>query len=54
MLDLSKLLMYKTYYDKLNPYSGEITFDLHYIDTDAFVLSLNISDNIKCHYLWKD
>ena len=44
VLELSKLHMYETYYDKLQPYFGEENIQLHYIDTDAFVLSLNTND----------
>ena len=46
-LELSKLLMYETYYDKLQPYFGQENIKLHYIDTDAFVLSVNTKDIIK-------
>ena len=44
VLELSKLHMYETYFDKLQPYFGEENIQLHYIDTDAFVLSLNTND----------
>ena len=47
VLELSKLHMYETYYDKLQPYFGEKNLHLHYIDTDAFVLSLKTQDIIK-------
>ena len=40
ILGLSKLHMYETYYDKLQPYFGQENIQLHYNDTDAFVLSL--------------
>ena len=46
-LELSKLPMYETYYDNLQPYSGQGNFQKHYIDTDAFVLSMNTKDSIK-------
>ena len=39
--------MYETYYDKLQPYFGQEKIQLHYIDTDAFVLSLKTQDFIK-------
>ena len=39
--------MYETYYDKLQPYFGQENNQLHYIDTDAFVLSVNTKDIIK-------
>ena len=41
ILELSKLHMYEIYYDKLQPRFGQEIIQLHYIDTDAFVLSLN-------------
>ena len=47
VLELSKLLMYETYYDKLQPYFGQEKFQLHYMDTDSFVLSINTKDIIK-------
>ena len=47
VLELSKLHMYETYYDKLQPYFGQKSFQLHYIDTDAFVLSVNTKDIIR-------
>ena len=40
VLELSKLHMYETYYDILQPYYGQENIQLHYFDTDAFVLSL--------------
>ena len=47
VLELSKLHMYETYYGVLRPYFGQENFQLHYIDTDAFVLSMNTKDIIK-------
>ena len=47
VLDLSKLLMYETYYDKLRPYFKQENIQLHYMDTDSFVLSVNTKDIIK-------
>ena len=47
VLELSKLHMYETYYDKLQSYFGHEIIQLHYIDTDAFVLSLKTQDIIK-------
>ena len=50
VLELSKLLMYETYYDKLQPYFGQKKIKLHYIDCDSFVLSIetqNIFNNLK-------
>ena len=46
VIELSKLHMYETYYDKLQPYFGQENVQLHYIDTDAFVLSVNTEDII--------
>ena len=47
VLELSKLLMYETYYDKLQPYFGEKKLQLHYMDTDKFVPSVKTKDIIK-------
>ena len=47
VLELSKLLMYETHYDKLQPYYGQQNIQLHYMDTDSFVLSVNTKDIIK-------
>ena len=40
ILDLSKSLMYETIYDKLQPYFGRKNLQLHYMDSDSFVLSI--------------
>ena len=47
VLELSKLLMYETYYDKLQPYFGKENIQLHYMDTDSFILSVNKKNIIK-------
>ena len=47
VLELSNSLMYEAYYDLLQPYFGQGNIDLHYVDTDAFVLSLNTKDIFK-------
>ena len=47
VLELSKLLLYETYYDKLQPCFKEENIQLHYMDTDSFVLSVNTKDIIK-------
>ena len=47
VLELSKLHMYETYYDILQPYFGQQNIQLHYIDTDAFVLGLKTKDIIR-------
>ena len=38
--------MYETYYDKLQPYFGQENIQLHYMDTDSFILSVK-KDIIK-------
>ena len=47
VLKLSKLLMYETYYDKLQPYFGQENIHLHYMDTDSWVLSVDTKDIIE-------
>ena len=47
VLKLSKLLMYETYYHKLQPCFGQENIQLPYMDTDSFVLSVNTKDIIK-------
>ena len=47
VLELSKLLMYETYYDKLQPYFIQEIIQLYYMDIDSFVLSVNAKDIIK-------
>ena len=47
LLELSKILMCETYYDKLQPYFGQKNLQLHYMDTDSFVLSVDTKDIIK-------
>ena len=47
ILQLTKLHMYETYYDKIQPYFGQDKLQLHYIDTDAFVLSVKTKVLIK-------
>ena len=47
VLELSKLCVYVTFYDKLPLYFGDEISQLHYIDRDAIVLSLNTKDVIK-------
>ena len=46
-LELSKVLLYESYNDKLQPYFGEKNLHLHYMDTDSFILSVNIKDITK-------
>ena len=47
VLELSKLLMYETYYDKLQPYFGQENLHLHYMDTHSFVININTKDIIR-------
>ena len=53
VLELSKLHMYETYCDILQPYFGQENFQLHYIDTDAFVLSVNTNVSMRDLRKWK-
>ena len=49
-LEISKLHMYETYYDTLQPYFGQEKLQLHYIDTDGTILSMktkNIIEDLK-------
>ena len=47
ILELSKLHMYETYYDTLQPYFGQENLQLHYFDTDGTFLSMKSKDIIK-------
>ena len=47
VLELSKLHMYETYYDKLQPYFGEENIKLHYMDCDSFVLSIETQNEFN-------
>ena len=47
ILKLSKLHMYETYYDVLQPYFGQENLQLHYVDTDGMFLSMKTKDIIK-------
>ena len=47
VLELSKLLMFETYYDKLQPYYGQDILKLHYMDCDSFVLSIETQNIIN-------
>ena len=50
VLELGKLLMYETYYDILKTYFGQENIQLHYMDCDSFVLSIeteNIINDLK-------
>ena len=47
ILELSKLHMYETYYDTLQPYFRQENIQLHYMDCDSFVLSIKSEKIIK-------
>ena len=47
ILELSKLHMYETYYDTLQPYFGQENLQLHYLDTDGMILKMQTKDIIK-------
>ena len=47
ILELSKLLMYETYYDKLQKQFGIDGIQIHYQDTDAFVMSIKTTDIVN-------
>ena len=47
VLELSKLLMFETNYDNLQPYFWQEITHLRYMVTDSFVLSVKTEDIIK-------
>ena len=47
VLELSTILMYGTYYNELQPYFDREKLQLHYMDTDSFILSVNTKAIIK-------
>ena len=47
ILELSKLHMYETYYDTLQPYFGQDNLQLHYVDTDGMFLNMKTKNIIK-------
>ena len=47
ILELSKLNMYETYYDRLQPYFGQENLQLHCIDTDGMILGTTTKDIIN-------
>ena len=47
ILEISKLHMYETYYDTLQPYFGQEKLQSHYLDTDGMILSMKTKDIIK-------
>ena len=50
-MELSKLLMYERYYDKMQPYFSEDKLELYYLDTDSFIFSFkpikSLIENLK-------
>ena len=47
ILELKKLHLFETYYDKLQPYFRKEHLQLHYVDTDSFVLKTKTENIIK-------
>ena len=47
ILELSKLLTYETYYDKLQKYFGIDGIQIHYQDTDAIIMSVRSTDIVN-------
>ena len=47
ILKLSKLHMYETFYDTIQPFFGQENLQLHYVDTDGMFLSMKTKDIIK-------
>ena len=47
ILELSKLLMYEINYDKLQKYFGQDGIQIHYQDTDTFVMSVRTMDIVN-------
>ena len=50
VLELSKLLMYGFYYNKLQPYWKQ-SIQLHYMDTDSFILSFDTNHQELINFL---
>ena len=47
ILELSKLSMYETYYNKLQKYFGIDGIQIHYQDTDAFIMIIKTTDLVN-------
>ena len=47
ILELSKLHMYETYYDTLQPYFCQESLQIHNIDTDGLILTMKTENIIK-------
>ena len=54
VLELIEILMHETKYDKLQANLGEKIIQCQYIDTEAFVLSLNTNDKFSDFYNFFD
>ena len=50
VLELSKLLMYEFYYNKLRPYWKQ-SIQLRYMDADSFILSFDTNHQVLINYL---
>ena len=46
-MEISKLLMYEWYYDKMQPYFGEDILELHCLDTDSFIFSFEPNKSLN-------
>ena len=44
--ELTKLLMYEWYYDKMPPYFGEDNLEIHCLETDSFIFSFKPIKNL--------
>ena len=49
VLELSKFVMYETYYDKLQPHFGEKGIQFFYMDTDSSVFKVDTKVIIRVH-----
>ena len=47
VLEVSKLHLYETYFEILQPYFGEKNPHSHYMDTDSIIFSVKTMDVIK-------
>ena len=47
VLELSKVHLYETYFEILQPYFGEKNPHSHYMDTDSFIFSVKTMDVIE-------
>ena len=54
LLELSKIMIYETFYDTLQAYFGQENIQLHYVETDSLVLSVYTIDIIGDLYNLED